>query len=56
MQILQEDLQIFKDDIMNERKEQQEINEALMQNMTGGSPHGQPTHSTKKFKKCFYHK
>ena len=41
---------------MNERKEQKEINEALLRNMTGGKPHGQPTHSTNKSKKYFYHK
>ena len=36
IQSLQVDLQIFKDDNMNERKEQQEINESLLRNMTGG--------------------
>ena len=41
---------------MNERKEQHAINEALLWNMTGGSSHGKPTHSTNKFKKYFYHK
>ena len=56
IQSLQVDLQSFKDDNMNERKEHQAINEALLQNMTGGIPHGQPTHSTNKFKKEFYHK
>ena len=50
------DLHSFKDDNMGERKEQQTINEALLQNMMGGSPRGQPTHSTNKFKKQFYHK
>ena len=53
---MQEGLQIFKDDSMNERKEQQAINESLLWNMMGGSPHGQPTHSTNKFKREFYHK
>ena len=38
---------------MNERKEQQEINEALLRNMMGGILQGQPTHSTHKFKKYF---
>ena len=49
-------LQSFKDDIMKQRKEQQTINEALLRNMTGGSPSGKPTHSTNKFKKEFCHK
>ena len=33
IQSLQEDLQRFKDDNMNERKEKQVINESLLQNM-----------------------
>ena len=41
---------------MNEREEQQSINEALLRSMMGGSPHGKPTHSTNKFKKEFCHK
>ena len=41
---------------MNERKEQQAINESLLRNMTGGSPQGKTTHSTNRFKKEFYHK
>ena len=41
IQIIQVDLQSFKDDNMNERKEQQAINEALSWNMKGGIP----THS-----------
>ena len=41
---------------MNEIKEQQEINEALLENMMGGSSHGKTTHSTNKFKKELYHK
>ena len=53
---MQEDLHSFKDDNINERKENHVINEALMRNMMGGSPQGQPTHSTNKFKKEFYHK
>ena len=48
---LQGDLQSFRDDNMNERKEQQEINEALLQNLTRGIPEGNLTHSTNKFKK-----
>ena len=53
---LQADLQSFKDDNMNERKEQQSINETLLQNMMEGIPQGKPTHSTKRFKKEFYYK
>ena len=34
---LQVELKSFKDDSLNERKEQQAINEALLRNMTGGS-------------------
>ena len=56
IQSLQADLQSFKDDNMNEIKEQQAINEALLRYMMGGILHGQPTHSTDKFKKEFYHK
>ena len=41
---------------MNERKEKKTINEALLWNMTGVSPHEQPTHSTNESKKYFYHK
>ena len=41
---------------MNERKEQQAINEALLRNMMGGSLQGKPTHSTNKSKRKPYHK
>ena len=41
---------------MNKRKDNKAINEALLQNMIGGILHGQPTHSTNKYKKYFYHK
>ena len=51
IQSLLAELQSFKDNNMNERKEQQAINEALMQNMKGGIPQGRLTHSTKSFKK-----
>ena len=51
IQSLQEDLEIFMDDNMNERKEQQAINESLLRNMTRGIPQGNTTHSTNKFKK-----
>ena len=50
IQSLQAYLQRFRDDNLNERKEQQSINQALLQNMMGGSPQGKPTHSTNKFK------
>ena len=56
IQSIQVDLQSFKDDNPNERKEQQEINEALLWNMTGGSPQGKPAHSKNRFKKEPYHK
>ena len=56
IQSLQADLQSFKHDNMNERKEQKAINEDLIQNMTGGSLHGKPTHSTNKSKKYFHRK
>ena len=35
---LQDELKIFREDSLNERKEQQAINEALLRNMTGGIP------------------
>ena len=40
---LQAKLKIFIEDSLNERKEQQAINEALLRNMMGGSPQGKPT-------------
>ena len=51
IQSLQANLQSFRDYNMNERKEQQAINETLLQNMTRGNSHGKPTHSTNRFKK-----
>ena len=45
--ILQAELQSFKEDSLNKRKEQQDINEALLRNMMGGILQGKPTHSTK---------
>ena len=56
IQSLQEEIQIFKDDNMNERKEKKSINEALPQNMMDGSPHRQLTHLASKSKKYFYQK
>ena len=41
----------FKDDNMNERKEWQVINEAMLWKMTVGIPQRKPTHSTNRFKK-----
>ena len=51
IQSLQADLPSFKDDNLNERKKHQEINEALLRNMMGGSPQGKYTHSKKRFNK-----
>ena len=39
---LRVELKSFREDSLNERKEQQDINEALLRNMTGGSPQGKP--------------
>ena len=41
---------------MNEIKEKKEINEALLWNMMGGNPHGQPTHSTNISKEGYHRK
>ena len=43
------------EDSLNERKEQQAINEALLRNMMGGCLHGKPTHYTNKSKREPYH-
>ena len=43
---LQAELKSFREDSLNERRDQQAINEALLRNMTGGSPQGNPTPST----------
>ena len=40
---LQFELKSFREGSLNERKEQQAINEALSRNMMGGSPQGKPT-------------
>ena len=40
---LQAKLQSFREDSLNERKEHQVINEALLRNMMGGSPQRNPT-------------
>ena len=41
---------------MNEIKEHQAINEALLRNVKARSPQGKPNHSTNRFKKEFCHK
>ena len=56
IQIRQVDLQSLRDDDLNERKEQQAINEALLRNMMGEILQGKTTHSTHRFKKEPYHK
>ena len=56
IQSIQAVLQSFRDDNLNEKNEHQEINEALLRNMMGGSLQGKSTHSTNRFKKEFYHK
>ena len=53
---LQEELQSLREDSLNQRKEQQAINESLLRNMTGGSPQGKPTQSTNSSKREPYHK
>ena len=45
----------MREDSLNERKEQQVINEALLCNMMGGIPQGKPTHSTNRSKREPYH-
>ena len=49
-------MQSLREDSLNERKEQQAINEALLRNMMGGSLQGKPTHSTNSSKRKPYHK
>ena len=52
---IQVDMKSFREDSLNERKEQQAINEALLCNMKGGSPQGKPTQSTNRSTKELYH-
>ena len=52
---LQTELKSFIEDSLNERKEHQAINEALLCNMTRGSPQGKPTQSTNRSKRELYH-
>ena len=40
---IQAELKSFREDSLNERKEHQAINEALLRNMIGWSPQGKPT-------------
>ena len=53
---LQAELRSLREDILNERNEQQAINKALLRNMMGGSPQGKPTQSTNSSKREPYHK
>ena len=43
---LQAELWSLREDSLNERKEQQDINEALLRNMMGGILQGKPTQSS----------
>ena len=56
VQSLQADLQSFKHDNMNEIKEQKEINEALLWNLTEVNPHGKPINSTNKYREGYHRK
>ena len=56
IQSLQVDLLSFRDDNMNERREQKEINESLLRILTGVNSHRQSTHSTNKYKENCHHK
>ena len=53
---LQAELQSFREDSLNERKEHKAINEELLRNMMGGIPQGKPTQSTSRSKREPYHK
>ena len=46
----------FREDSLNEMKEKQAINEALLRNMIGGSPQGKPTESINSSKREPYPK
>ena len=52
---LQAELKCLREDSLNERKEHQAINEALLRNMRGGSLQGKPTQSTNRSKRELYH-
>ena len=53
---LQAEFWSLREDSLNERKEQQDINEALLRNMMGVSLQGKPTQSTNSSKREPYHK
>ena len=46
----------FREENLNERREEKAINEALLRNMMGGSPQGKPTPSTNSSKREPYRK
>ena len=52
---LQVELKSSREKSLNERKEQQAINEALLHNMMGGTLQGKPTLSTNRSKREVYH-
>ena len=52
---LQAELKSFREDSLNERKEHQAINEALLHNMMGWILQGKPTQSTNRSKRELYH-
>ena len=52
---LQAELKSFIEYNLNERKQHQAINEALLCNITEGSPQGKPTQSTNRSKREPYH-
>ena len=56
IQSLQEDLQSFKNENMNERREQKAISEALLRSLIGVNPHRHSTHSISKSKENCHHK
>ena len=56
LHILEAELESFTEDTLNERKEHQAINEALLRNMTGGSLQGKLSESTNRSKREPYYK
>ena len=52
---IQAKMKSFTEGNLNERKEHQAINEALLCNMMGGILQGKPTHSTNRSKRELYH-
>ena len=55
LQSIQAELKSLREYSLNERKEQQAINEALLCNMKGGISQGKPTQSTNRSKRELYH-